>query len=230
LHVRMMDGSLDLAHNMHVDNELVMTYAPTDTDKNLYRATLPQAWVNSTGSVQLLVFAADASGVLNGTCSVSLTLVLAAKSFPIFTVVGAVVGAGLFGLLLCLLGILRRNRAAVKQTIKAYMRFEFRLGLEMGTPVGDCRPHHACSSRCSGVHASFAGVDLWDLVGDTVVVVSAHRNRSRLAIWYDHAARAIAVGAVVSVCRVVPKVLHVLRRRSVRFSVCTLHEDAAAPL
>jgi hypothetical protein len=168
-----------------------MAYAPTETEKNLYRATLPQAWVNSTGKVQLVIFAR----VVNGTCSVSLTLVLAPNSFPAFTVVGAVIGVGLFVLLLCLLGILRKNRAAVKQTIKAYMKFEFRLGVEMGTPVGDCRPPHACPSRCSGAHASFAGVDLLDLVGDTVVVLSAHQHRSRLAIWYDHSA--CAIGACV---------------------------------
>jgi hypothetical protein len=196
LHVRVKDGGSDLARKAHIDNELVMTYAPTDLEKNMYRATLPQAWVNSTGKAQLLVFAADGSGLLNGTCSVNLTLVLAAKSFPVFTVVGAVVGVGLFVLLLLMLGIVRGIRAAaVKQTIKAYMRFEFRLGVEMGTPVGDCRPPHACSSRCSGAHVSFAGVDLLDLVGDTVVVLSAHQHRSRLAIWYDHSA--CAIGACV---------------------------------
>jgi hypothetical protein len=46
---------------------------------------------------------------------------------------------GLFVLLLGLLGILRKNRAAVKQTIKAYMKFEFRLGVEMSTPLGSRR-------------------------------------------------------------------------------------------
>jgi hypothetical protein len=75
--------------------------------------------------------------------------VLAPNSFPVFTVVGAVIGVGLFVLLLCLLEILRKNRAAVKQTIKAYMKFEFRLGVEMSAPLGSRRSPSACSSCCS---------------------------------------------------------------------------------
>jgi hypothetical protein len=143
LHVRLGDSGSDPVLDGRLDSERVMAYAPTGTEKNLYRATLPQAWVNSTGRVQLVVFA----GEVNGTCSARLTLVLAPNSFPVFTVVGAVIGVGLFVLLLCLLGILRKNRAAVKQTIKAYMKFEFRLGVEMSTPLGSRRQPSACSSR-----------------------------------------------------------------------------------
>ncbi len=35
---------------------------------------------------------------------------------------------------------------------------------------------------------------MWDLVGDTLVVVSVHQNRSRLAMWYVQAVRAIGSG------------------------------------
>jgi hypothetical protein len=179
--VRLRDSGSEPVLDGHLDSERVIAYAPTGTEKNLYRATLPQAWVNSTGRVQLVVFA----GEVNGSCSVSLTLVLASNSFvPVFTVVGAVIGVGLFVLLLCLLGILRKNRAAVKQTIKAYMKFEFRLGVEMSTPLGSRRQPSACSSRCSWLYTFITGVDAWDLVGDTVVVVDVHRNRSQLAMWY----------------------------------------------
>jgi hypothetical protein len=70
-------------------------------------------------------------------------------------VVGAVIGVGLFVLLLCLLGVLRKNRAAVKQTIKAYMKFEFRLGVEMSTPVGSRRPPKlAPLAAVGGIHSS----------------------------------------------------------------------------
>jgi hypothetical protein len=151
LRVRFRDSSSDPVLDGRLATELVMAYAPTGTEKNLYRATLPQAWVNSTGKVQLVVFA----GEVNGTCSASVTLVLAPNSFPVFTVVGAVIGVGLFVLLLCLLGILRKNRAAVKQTIKAYMKFEFRLGLEMSTPVGSRRPPKlAPLAAVGGIHSS----------------------------------------------------------------------------
>jgi hypothetical protein len=180
LRLRLRDSGSDAVLDGHLDTERVIAYAPTETEKNLYRATLPQSWVNSTGKVQLVVFA----GEVNGTCSLSLTLVLAPNSFPVFTVVGAVIGVGLFVLLLCLLGILRKNRAAVKQTIKAYMKFEFRLGVEMSTPLGSRRQPSAGSSRCSWLYTFITGVDALDLVGDTVVVVDVHRNRSELAIWY----------------------------------------------
>jgi hypothetical protein len=60
-----------------------------------------------------------------------LTLVVTEKSFPVSMVVGAVIGVGISVLLLCLVKVLRRNCAAAKETLKAYMKFEFRLGVEM---------------------------------------------------------------------------------------------------
>jgi hypothetical protein len=132
LHVRLDDSGSALVHDAQSD-VLDMAYAPTDSEKNLYHAMLRHSWVNSTGEVRLVVYA-NITGVANSTCAVTLTLVSATKSFPVFTVVGAVIGAGLGVLLVCLLRILSRNRAAVKDTLKAYMKFEFRLGVEISTP------------------------------------------------------------------------------------------------
>jgi hypothetical protein len=108
-------------------HSVLMGFAPTDAEPNLYHVTLAQPWVNST-EVRLVVFTVVA-GVVS---SVGFTLVLTTKSFPVFTVVGAVIGVGLGVLLLLLLHILHKNRAAAKETLKAYMKFEFTLGLEIG--------------------------------------------------------------------------------------------------
>ncbi len=127
LHVRLNDSG----------SALVMEYAPTAAEKNLYRLMLPPEWVNSTGDVQLVVFTNVTIPGVVSTHSISVTLVLASNPttpFPVSTVVGVVIGVGLFVLLLCLLGVLRKNRAAVKETIKAYMKFELRLGMEISMP------------------------------------------------------------------------------------------------
>jgi hypothetical protein len=129
-----------------------MAFAPTEAEPNLYRATLPQAWVNSTGTVRLVVLT-NVTGVVDSARAVTLTLVLTEKSFPVSEVVGAVIGVGLGVLLLCLVKLLRRNWAAAKETLKAYMKFEFRLGVEMSTrpcnSVGRCRrpalAYHVCT-------------------------------------------------------------------------------------
>jgi hypothetical protein len=149
LHVR-LDGGSALAHDGRSDSELVMAFAPTEAEPNLYRATLPQAWIKSTGTVRLVVLT-SVTGVVDSTRAVTLTLVLTEKSFPVSKVVGAVVGVGLGVLLLCLVKLLRRNWAAAKETLKAYMKFEFRLGVEMSTrpcnAVGRCRKP-ALAFRC----------------------------------------------------------------------------------
>ncbi len=148
LHVR-LDGGSALAHDGHERNsDLVMAFAPTEAEPNLYRATLPQAWVNATGTVWLVVLT-NATGVVDSARNVTLALVLTEKSFPVSKVVGAVVGLGLGVLLLCLVKLLRRNWETAKETLKAYMKFEFRLGVEMSTrpcnSVGRCRkPALAC--------------------------------------------------------------------------------------
>jgi hypothetical protein len=40
-----------------------------------------------------------------------------------------VIGVGLGVLLLCLVNLLRRNWAAAKETLHAYMKFEFQMGI-----------------------------------------------------------------------------------------------------
>jgi hypothetical protein len=169
--------------------------------------------------------------VVDSTGAVTLTLVLTEKSFPVSKVVGAVIGVGLGVLLLCLVKLLRRNWAAAKETLKAYMKFEFRLGVEMSTrpcnSVGRCRKPALAFRCCSWLHAFIAGVDLWDLAGDTYVVVKVHQSRSGLALWYDDAVRAIGRCALRA-HHALLKVLHILRPRSLRGSVRALHEDEAA--
>jgi hypothetical protein len=109
------------------NDTLTMAYAPTEAEKNLHEVTLPRAWVNISGEVRLVVFSSS-----NDSAVASFTLVIgASKRFPIWEVAGAVVAIGLVGLLLCLIHILRKNRAAANAILKAYMRFEFLLGMEM---------------------------------------------------------------------------------------------------
>jgi hypothetical protein len=149
LHVHLYSGSA-LAHDGHSD--LAMAFAPTEAEPNLYRATLPQAWVNSTGTVRLVVLT-NVTGVVDSARAVTLTLVLTEKSFPVSKVVGAVIGVGLGVLLLCLVKLLRRNWAAAKETLKAYMKFEFRLGVGMSTrlrnSVGRCRSSALACRVCT---------------------------------------------------------------------------------
>jgi hypothetical protein len=226
LHVHLDSGSAH-AHDGHSDID--MAFAPTAAEPNLYRATLPQAWVNSTGTMRLVVLT-NVTGVVDSARAVTLTLVLTEKSFSVSKVVGAVIGVGLGVLLLCLVKLLRRNWAAAKETLKTYMKFEFRLGVEMSTrlcsSVGRCRKPLACRC-CCWLHAFIAGVDLWDLAGDTYVVVNVHQSRSGLALWYDDAVRAIGRCALHT-HRALLKVLHILRPRSLRGSVRALHEDEVA--
>jgi hypothetical protein len=132
-----LDGVNDsaLAHDVQSDKELVLAYTPTEAEPNLFRAMLPRSWAHSTGEVRLVIFT-NATGVVNSARAVTLTLILIERSFPVSQVVGTVIGVGLSVLLLCLGAILRRqrNRAAAKATLKAYMKFEFQLGVEMGAP------------------------------------------------------------------------------------------------
>ncbi len=69
-----------------------------------------------------------------------------------------------------------------------------------------------------------AGVDVWDLAGDTYVVVEVHQSRSGLALWYGNA----AIGScAIRTHSALLKVLHVLRPCSLRVSIHALHEGEA---
>jgi hypothetical protein len=218
-----LDSGLALAHDGHSDSELVMTFASTEAEPNLYHATLPRAWVYSPGELRLVIFT-SVPHVSNSTRAVTLTVALNVNSFSVSMVVGPVIGVGLSLLLLCLVRILRRNWAAAKETLKAYMKFEFRLGVEMSAPLscfGHCRTP---ALHVTAVIGFIAGVDVWDLAGDTYVVMKVHESRSALALWYGNA----AIGSC-ALCthRAALKVLHVLRPRSLRVSVHALHEGEA---
>jgi hypothetical protein len=128
------------------DKMRVMVYAPTDAEKNLYRLTLPPAWVNSTGEVRLIVYT-NGPGAANSTSGVCITLVLGqglgVVNYLVLT--AKVIAVGLFVLLLCvLLRILWRNRAAAWATLESCMTFEVRLGVEMRMPLQAHPSARAC--------------------------------------------------------------------------------------
>jgi hypothetical protein len=124
LHLHMGDGGTQSSEAN------VFWYAPTEAEKNLFQVTLPQAWVNSTGEVPLIVFT-NVSGVV---VSAAFTLVIKARSFPVSEVVGGMIAIGMGVLVLFLLRILRNNRVAFKETLTAYLKFELVLGFEISAP------------------------------------------------------------------------------------------------
>ena len=127
LHLRLSDGGTHTG-------DLTMAYAPTEAEKNLHEAMLPQAWVNDTRKLQLIVFA-NASDALEASEMVTFTIVITSKWFPVWQVVGVVIAVGMAVLFLFLLHILLKNRDTATAIFKAYMKFEVRLGIEMGKTV-----------------------------------------------------------------------------------------------
>ena len=66
---------------------------------------------------------------------VTFTIVITSKWFPVWQVVGVVIAVGMAVLFLFLLHILLKNRDTATAIFKAYMKFEVRLGVEMGKTV-----------------------------------------------------------------------------------------------